>query len=86
MGELEAVRVRGYAMDNAEHEKNIRCLAVPFFSETGRIEAALSAAGTIIDIPDEESIQKTVDRLKDARDRIRLEMGYSDVSTPATGR
>lgn len=74
--ELEAVRTRGYAIDNSEHEKNIRCVAVPILDETGRIEAALGAAGTIIDLPDEETIKKTADILKEVRDKIRKEMGY----------
>ena len=71
MAELETVRARGTAIDNAEHEKNIRCLAVPIFNESGKIEAALSGAGTTLDIPDEKSIQKAIDRLKEARDKIR---------------
>jgi IclR family KDG regulon transcriptional repressor len=78
LGELETVRNQGYAVDDAEHEKNIRCIAVPIFEETGKIEAALSAAGTVIDIPDEEAIQKVIDRLKEGRDKIRREMGYAD--------
>lgn len=80
--ELETVRNQGYAVDNAEHEKNIRCIAVPIFDETGKIEAALSAAGTVIDIPDEETIRKIVDRLKEIRDRIRREMAYADTAAP----
>ncbi|MGA2959823.1 MAG: IclR family transcriptional regulator [Thermodesulfobacteriota bacterium] len=86
MAELEAVRVRGYAIDNAEHEKNIRCLGVPIFNESGKIEAALSAAGTVIDIPDEESIQKSIDRLKEARDKIKMEMGYLNTLAPRVQR
>lgn len=74
--ELEAVRTRGYAIDNAEHEKNIRCVAVPILDETGKIEAALGVAGMVIDFPDEETIRKTADILKDVRDKISKEMGY----------
>lgn len=77
LAELEAVRTQGYAIDNSEHEKNIRCVAVPILNEAGRIEAALSTAGTIMDLPDEETIQRTVDKLKEARDKIRKEMGYA---------
>ncbi len=78
--ELEAVRNQGYAVDDAEHEKNIRCIAVPIFDETGKIEAAISAAGTVIDIPDEEAIRKIVDQLKEIRNRIRKEMGYVEIA------
>jgi DNA-binding IclR family transcriptional regulator len=80
--ELDKVRTQGYAIDDAEHEKNIRCVAVPIFSETGKIEAALSSAGTTIDLPDGEAIKKTVDILKEVRDKIRTQMGYLDNSNP----
>lgn len=76
LAELESTRSRGYALDNAEHEKNIRCVAVPILNDSGRIEAALGAAGTIMDLPDEESIRKTADTLKAVRDKISGEMGY----------
>lgn len=76
LAELESIRSRGYALDNAEHEKNIRCVAVPILNDSGRIESALGAAGTIMDLPDEESIRKTADTLKAARDKISGEMGY----------
>jgi IclR family transcriptional regulator, KDG regulon repressor len=74
--ELDTVRSRGYAIDDSEHEKHIRCVAVPILNEAGRIEAALSITGTVIDFPGEETIHKTAQMLKDVRDEIRREMGY----------
>jgi IclR family transcriptional regulator, KDG regulon repressor len=82
MIELEAVRIRGYAVDNAEHEKNIRCISVPILDETGRIEAALGAAGTVMDLPDEEAIRRTAHLLEEARNKIRKEMGYLNAPSP----
>jgi DNA-binding IclR family transcriptional regulator len=73
--ELETIRERGYALDDGEHEKHIRCVAVPILN-AGRIEGALGAAGTVMDLPDEESIRNTVDSLLQARDQISREMGY----------
>ena len=78
MAELEKVRAQGWSLDNTEHEKNIRCVAVPIFNDLGKIEAALSSAGTTVDLPDEEAIKKTVEVLKEARDKIRFEMGYGN--------
>jgi IclR family KDG regulon transcriptional repressor len=75
--ELDAVRRRGYAIDDSEHEKNIRCVAVPILNEAQQIEAALSITGTIIDFPGEETIHETAQMLKDVRDKIRRKMGYS---------
>jgi len=82
MAELERVRTQGWSLDNAEHEKNIRCVAVPIFNESGKMEAALSSAGTTVDLPDEAAIMKIVEILKEARDKIRFEMGYGNNSKP----
>jgi IclR family KDG regulon transcriptional repressor len=76
MMELEAVRTRGYAIDDEEHEKNIRCVSVPILDETGRIEAALGAAGTVMDFPDEESMKRTAEILKGVAGKIKEENGY----------
>jgi DNA-binding IclR family transcriptional regulator len=70
------VRRRGYAIDDSEHEKNIRCVAVPILNEAEQIEAALSITGTIIDFPGEETIHETARILEDVRDTIRRKMGY----------
>jgi len=78
--ELEAVRTHGYAVDNGEHEKNVCCISAPILDKTGRIEAALSITGTIIDLPDEETIKKTANILIEVRDKIRKELGYLETS------
>ncbi len=75
--ELDAVHARGYAVDDAEHEKNIRCVAVPILNDSGKIEAALSSTGTIMDLPDEDAIRNIARMLKEAGEKIRFEMGYS---------
>ena len=79
--ELGAIRTRGYAIDNSEHERHIRCVAVPILDEAGKIEAALSITGTIFDFPDEHTIRKSVDLLQEARDNIRKELGYTGVTS-----
>jgi len=74
--ELQNIRERGYAIDNSEHEKNIRCVAVPILNESGEIEAALSVTGLVLDFQDEGTIENTAKMLKEVRDKIRREMGY----------
>lgn len=39
--ELEAVRNRGYAIDNAEMAEDLRCIAAPLFDESGAVIAAI---------------------------------------------
>jgi DNA-binding IclR family transcriptional regulator len=40
--ELSAIRGRGYAIDNEEHEPGIICIAAPILTATGRVLGALS--------------------------------------------
>ena len=41
--ELKKVRQRGFAVDDREHQANMRCIAVPVRDRDGRVVAALSA-------------------------------------------
>ncbi|MDQ0471458.1 IclR family transcriptional regulator [Labrys wisconsinensis] len=43
--ELGAIRSRGYAVDDGEHEAGIRCVAAPIRNGTGRVFAAISVSG-----------------------------------------
>lgn len=51
--ELEAIRLRGYALDNMEHENGIRCIGVPVFNYANKLTAALSISGPSLRISDE---------------------------------
>jgi DNA-binding IclR family transcriptional regulator len=74
--ELAAIRARGYAIDNSEHEKHIKCVAVPILNEQGGIEAALSVTGLVVEFPDEESLQRTAGILREAAQAIRRDLGF----------
>jgi len=74
--ELEAIRRRGYAVDDAEHETKICCVAVPILDQKGDIAAALSVTGTRIDLPDDDMIARTARTLEKTADKIRKKMGY----------
>ena len=39
---LKAVRTQGYAIDDEENEKGIRCVAAPLYNEIGKVVAAIS--------------------------------------------
>ena len=39
---LKLVRAQGYAIDDEENEKGVRCVAAPVFNEAGKAVAAIS--------------------------------------------
>jgi DNA-binding IclR family transcriptional regulator len=47
------VRQRGYALDDEEEELEVRCVAAPVFNQLGDFMAALTIAGTVGQIRDE---------------------------------
>jgi DNA-binding IclR family transcriptional regulator len=43
--QLKIVRIQGYAIDDEENERGIRCVAAPIYNEVGRAVAAVSISG-----------------------------------------
>lgn len=43
--ELQVTKVRGYAIDNMEHEFGVKCVALPIFDANRQVAAALSVSG-----------------------------------------
>ncbi len=43
--ELAAIRAQGYALDNGEHEHEVRCVAAPVRGMNGEVVAAVSVSG-----------------------------------------
>jgi IclR family KDG regulon transcriptional repressor len=56
---LEQIRCHGYAIDNGEHEENVRCIAMPLLTSAGRVVGAVSIAAVSyrVDLPTLESWQ-----------------------------
>jgi IclR family transcriptional regulator, KDG regulon repressor len=75
--ELQAIRKRGYTIDNSEHEKHIRCVAAPVLNEQNAIEVALSITGTVMDFPDDDTIARHAALLQETAERIRKELRFS---------
>jgi len=49
--ELEEVVARGYAVDNEEDSRGVRCLAAPIVDAAGRVVAAVSISGPAARLP-----------------------------------
>jgi len=52
MVDLAMVRRRGWAFDDEEDAINIRCIAAPIHDDRGKVIAAISAVGTVLQIVD----------------------------------
>jgi DNA-binding IclR family transcriptional regulator len=60
---LSIVRAQGYAIDDEENEKGIRCVAAPIYNEVGKPVAAISISGPAFRITKkviQESLKKEV--------------------------
>jgi len=53
LAELEVIRARGHAIDDREHQPNVRCVAAPIRGVDGRVFAAVSVSSTANRIPRE---------------------------------
>jgi len=64
MRELEAIRVKGYAIDNEEQEIGLTCVAAPIFDRNNRAIAAISLSGPTVRMKsmDSEDIVNEVKR------------------------
>jgi DNA-binding IclR family transcriptional regulator len=63
------VRQRGYALDDEEEELEVRCVAAPVFNQLGDFMAALTIAGTVGQIR-EENIDELAHHVIQAANRI----------------
>lgn len=72
---LKAVRARGWAFDNEEDAPSIRCVAAPVFDMKGRIIAAISAVGTVLDI-EPERFPELAEKLCATAREISANLGY----------
>ncbi len=74
--QLAEVRARGYAVDNQESIPNVRCVGVPLRDHRGRVVAALSLSGSILDLTP-EAIRPVASDLLEAAAAITRAMGGS---------
>lgn len=73
--ELAIVRARGYAVDDAEHEEGVRCIACPVWDHRGRVIGAISVTAPASRL-NLEGAQETCALVRRYAYRISQEMGY----------
>ena len=75
---LKAVRTLGYAVDDEENERGIRCVAAPIFNEMGRAVAAISISGPAFRIT-KKVIQEILKReVMETAFKISQRLGYRE--------
>ena len=83
--ELRIVHERGYAVDDQEREKGVRCLAAPVRNHTGDVVAAISIAGPIDRMPQRLEGSDLAEAVTAAARAISIDLGAvgEDVSDRA---
>jgi IclR family KDG regulon transcriptional repressor len=73
---LKAVRTQGYAVDDEENERGIRCVAAPVFNEAGKAVAAISISGPAFRIT-KKVVQETLKKeVMETAFRISERLGF----------
>lgn len=80
--ELNAIRQRGYAIDDEENGIGLRCVAAVVYDEDGRPIAALSLSGPTARIGD-DLLPSLGQAISDAADRITSGLGGARPGSPA---
>jgi DNA-binding IclR family transcriptional regulator len=79
--EAESIRAKGFALDDEEDEVGFRCIGVPVRDEHGATMAAISVAGSVAQVTN-DNVKRLVDVLKRASERITTAL-CEDQPTPA---
>ncbi|MBX3082338.1 MAG: IclR family transcriptional regulator [Anaerolineae bacterium] len=80
LAELEAIRQRGYGIDNGERSLTISCIAVPIRNAQGKVTAALSVAGPTDRMPNPLIGSEMAYLALDTAEHISAAMGFSKVN------
>ncbi|MBI4561676.1 MAG: IclR family transcriptional regulator [Candidatus Rokubacteria bacterium] len=85
--ELQRVRTSGYAVDDREHQPDVRCVAAPIRDHSGNVIASMSVSGPATRIS-KERIPALAVRVKAVAAKLSARLGYSggSVSPEASPR
>ncbi|WP_208590533.1 IclR family transcriptional regulator [Gracilibacillus suaedae] len=74
--ELREIQDRGYAIDEQEHEKGIRCIAAPIYDHDGNVVAAISIAGPADRVTKERVKEDLAQAILTQSKQISAKLGY----------
>jgi DNA-binding IclR family transcriptional regulator len=73
--ELAETRRRGYAVDDREHEPEVRCVAAPVFDHLDEVAGAISVAGTLTQLT-RAMLPEIGQLVREHADRISRSLGH----------
>ena len=73
---LNKVKTQGYAIDDVEHEPELKSTAAPLKEHTGKVVAAISIAGPAYRMQDDKLFKKIIKSVVETADRISQKLGY----------
>ena len=76
LNELQAVAEQGYAVDNEEYDREVRCMAVPVFDHTGNVAAAMSLSGPSFRLPETRVYDELVPLMLKLSAELSRQLGY----------
>jgi DNA-binding IclR family transcriptional regulator len=74
--ELAQVRIQGYAVDNTEHQADVRCVAAPIHNHSGNVIASLSISGPVTRIP-RDRIPALAARVREVAAKLSARLGHT---------
>jgi DNA-binding IclR family transcriptional regulator len=75
LAELEDIRIKGYAIDNMEHENRLICIGAPIRNAKGEVFASISVSGPV-SRQDMSKIDELGKRVMEATREISWKLGY----------
>ncbi|MBT2737332.1 IclR family transcriptional regulator [Bacillus sp. ISL-7] len=76
--EIEKVKSQGYALDNAENEVVLRCIAAPIFDHKGKIIASFSISGPSNRVTMDLINDTLIEKMKQYSKAISRNLGYTE--------
>ncbi|MFP5112505.1 IclR family transcriptional regulator [Bacillaceae bacterium C204] len=77
INEIEKVKVQGYALDNAENEEVLRCIASPIYDHKGKIIASFSISGPNNRVTMDVINHTLIEKMKQYSIAISRNLGYT---------
>lgn len=78
LAHLAEIKKRGYALDEGEHENEVRCVAAPIFDQTGEVVAAISVSGPRSRMNPVDQNKELINLTMQVAEDISIKLGYNN--------